>query len=42
MTKDLDGLVVAVPEAPPIETYVYNIEYDDDDDEDEEEQARAH
>uniref|UniRef100_K3WX64 Uncharacterized protein n=1 Tax=Globisporangium ultimum (strain ATCC 200006 / CBS 805.95 / DAOM BR144) TaxID=431595 RepID=K3WX64_GLOUD len=33
LQKELDGLVVAVPEAPPVETYTYVHEYDDDDDE---------
>lgn len=36
LSKDLDGLVVAVPEAPPVETYEYVHEYDDDDDDDDE------
>ncbi|KAJ0407302.1 hypothetical protein ATCC90586_002230 [Pythium insidiosum] len=30
LTKELDGLVVAVPEAPPVETYQYEHEYEDD------------
>ncbi|TMW57452.1 hypothetical protein Poli38472_003377 [Pythium oligandrum] len=37
LSKDLDGLVVAVPEAPPVETYQYVHQFDDED-EDEEEQ----
>lgn len=31
LSKDLDGLVVAVPEAPPVEEFVYEHEYDEDD-----------
>ncbi|RLN64059.1 hypothetical protein BBP00_00003676 [Phytophthora kernoviae] len=31
LQKELDGLVVAVPEAPPVETYDYVHEYDEDD-----------
>lgn len=31
LQKELDGLVVAVPEAPPVEEYVYEHEYDEDD-----------
>ncbi|KAL4136759.1 hypothetical protein PRIC2_000287 [Phytophthora ramorum] len=31
LQKELDGLVVAVPEAPPVETYDYEHEYDEDD-----------
>ncbi|DBA04175.1 TPA: hypothetical protein N0F65_004283 [Lagenidium giganteum] len=33
LSSGLNGLVVAVPEAPPVENYVYDHEYDDDDDE---------
>lgn len=33
LAKELDGLVVAVPEAPPVETYQYIHEYDDNDEE---------
>nr|CCA16715.1 conserved hypothetical protein [Albugo laibachii Nc14]CCA21820.1 conserved hypothetical protein [Albugo laibachii Nc14] len=40
LTKDMDGLVVAVPEAPPFETYQYEHEYEDDDEE--EESSYAH
>ncbi|CEG46327.1 Ferredoxin [Plasmopara halstedii] len=29
--KELDGLVVAVPESPPVEEYRYDHEYDEDD-----------
>lgn len=31
LQKELDGLVVAVPEALPVETFVYEHEYDEDD-----------
>ncbi|OWZ03533.1 putative mitochondrial protein [Phytophthora megakarya] len=31
LQKELDGLVVAVPEAPPVEEYEYDHEYDEDD-----------
>lgn len=34
LSKELDGLVVAVPEVPPVETYEYMHEYDDDHEDD--------
>ncbi|KAF0682566.1 Aste57867_25364 [Aphanomyces stellatus] len=30
LTKDLDGLVIAVPEAPPVETYTYKNDYEEE------------
>ncbi|KAF0755967.1 hypothetical protein AaE_004803, partial [Aphanomyces astaci] len=30
LTKDLEGLVVAVPEAQPIETFTYTNSYEDE------------
>ncbi|TYZ60910.1 hypothetical protein PybrP1_008167 [[Pythium] brassicae (nom. inval.)] len=38
LSKDLDGLVVAVPEAPPVETYVYDHDYEDDGDDDDDDE----
>lgn len=38
LSKDLDGIMVVVPEAPPVETYEYSVDEVEDDDDDEEEQ----
>ncbi|RLN76468.1 hypothetical protein BBJ28_00007347 [Nothophytophthora sp. Chile5] len=43
LQKELDGLVVAVPEAPPVDTYEYEHDYEEDEYEthDEDEQHHA-
>lgn len=41
LTKEMDGLVVAVPEAPPFETYQYDHEYEVEDDEEDEQNLYA-
>ncbi|KAL0591442.1 hypothetical protein ABG067_001040 [Albugo candida] len=41
LTEEMDGLVVAVPEAPPFETYQYDHEYEVEDDEEDEQNLYA-